>query len=405
MKEERLKHVAHIYVSNVDKKSADGDAQVRLCNYTDVYYNERITGSLDFMSATATRDQLAKFGLRKGDVILTKDSETADDIGISALVTEDVNDLVCGYHLAVVRANRERADGRYLRWVLASTSARQRMSAAATGVTRFGLRSEVIADLPVPLPLIAHQRVIADYLDRETARLDALIEAKRRMAKLLEERLERQTSALLFDPNAYHPVRLKFICGLPTSGNRDHNSFTYTSDGVPCLRGIDLSKDTIDLSTVLRISAEDSQRHAHTRLHVGDLVIVRSGATAGRSAFVTRDLDGSNCVDLVVVRRSRALESRYLAYVVRSREIQDRVIHESSGALQPHFNAVDAGEIQVPMRSMDDQRRVVKSLDDLTSSMKRMVDALDRQTNLLQERRQALITTAVAGQLDNPEAV
>ena len=188
MREERLKHVADIRVSNVDKKTAKGDAQVRLCNYTDVYYHERITGDLDFMVATATRDQRATFGLRRGDVVLTKDSETADDIGVSALVAEDVPDLVCGYHLAVVRAHNRRALGSYLRWALASLPARQRMSAAATGVTRFGLRSEAIADLPIPVPPLATQRSIADYLDRETAKIDALIAAKLRMVALLEER-------------------------------------------------------------------------------------------------------------------------------------------------------------------------------------------------------------------------
>jgi type I restriction enzyme, S subunit len=140
--EERLKHVADIRVSSVDKKTTAGDPEVRLCNYTDVYYNERITGALAFMAATATEDQRATFRLKQGDVVLTKDSETADDIGVSALVAEDVPDLVCGYHLAVVRARTGRTVGRYLRWVIASTVARQQMSAAATGVTRFGLRAE-----------------------------------------------------------------------------------------------------------------------------------------------------------------------------------------------------------------------------------------------------------------------
>lgn len=114
MKEERLKHVADIRVSSVDKKSTDGDLPVRLCNYTDVYFNERITGSINFMEATATPSQIAAFGLRRGDVVLTKDSETPDDIGVSAVVAEDLPDLVCGYHLAIVRARGGSATGRYL---------------------------------------------------------------------------------------------------------------------------------------------------------------------------------------------------------------------------------------------------------------------------------------------------
>jgi len=197
MRQERLKHVADIRVSNVDKKSAEDGLPVWLCNYTDVYYSESITGSIKFMEATATPSQKATFGLQRGDVVLTKDSETPDDIGVSAFVAEDVPDLVCGYHLAVVRAHGDRTVGGYLRWALASTAVRQRMSAVATGVTRFGLRSDAIADLLVPLPSIPVQEAIADYLDTETTRIDALIETERRRLSVANERLASATQALV----------------------------------------------------------------------------------------------------------------------------------------------------------------------------------------------------------------
>jgi type I restriction enzyme S subunit len=305
---------------------------------------------------------------------------------------------------SVLRPRRTDMFTGYYRYLLKSEIVVSRLENISQGI-RQGRTIAVddFNELPLPLPPLSAQRAIADYLDRETARIGTLIASKRRMTELMEARFARQTSALLFDPKTYHPVRLKFLSGLPTSGNRDHGSFTYTPEGVPCLRGVDLSKDYVDLSTVLRISAEDNQRHVNTQLHVGDLVIVRSGATAGRSALVTRDLDGSNCVDLVIVRKSLALEPRYLAYVVRSREIQDKVLHESSGALQPHFNAVNAGEILVPMRPLDDQNRVARKLDDLVLAKERMVKVLVRQIDLLQERRQALITACVTGKLDIPE--
>jgi type I restriction enzyme S subunit len=266
----------------------------------------------------------------------------------------------------------------------------------------FDLPWDQFRTIAIPLPSISTQRAIADYLDLETARIDSLFAAKQRMVALLDERFAALASALLFHSSACRPVRLKFICGIPTSGNRDHGNFTYTAEGVPCLRGIDLSGAHINLSTVLRISPEDSRRHANTVLHVGDLVIVRSGATAGRSALVTEQLDGSNCVDLVVVRTSPELEPRYLAYVVRSRETQSAVLQEASGALQPHFNAVHAAEIKVPMRPLHEQQRLVAKLDTWRARKERLVEMLSDQTDLLQGRRQALITAAVTGEIDIP---
>ena len=76
----RLKHVCQVFPSNVDKKSYDGESPVKLCNYTDVYYNDKIVGGADFMAATATEEQIARFTLQAGDTIITKDSETANDI-------------------------------------------------------------------------------------------------------------------------------------------------------------------------------------------------------------------------------------------------------------------------------------------------------------------------------------
>jgi type I restriction enzyme, S subunit len=70
----RLKFIAKVQNSNVDKVSADGEEPVRLCNYTDVYYNDKITADLPFMEATATTSEIEKFTLKAGQVIITKDS-------------------------------------------------------------------------------------------------------------------------------------------------------------------------------------------------------------------------------------------------------------------------------------------------------------------------------------------
>lgn len=69
----RLGQIARIRVSNVDKKSVDGEHGIRLCNYVDVYKNDAITAELDFMPATATRTQIAAFALHAGDTVFTKD--------------------------------------------------------------------------------------------------------------------------------------------------------------------------------------------------------------------------------------------------------------------------------------------------------------------------------------------
>ena len=109
-----LRATTDYVVSNVDKLSVDHEIPVRLCNYTDVYNNDFISMSLGFMQATATEDEIEKFGLQVGDVVITKDSESWDDIGVPALVRETANDLVCGYHLALLRPRRHQLAGAFL---------------------------------------------------------------------------------------------------------------------------------------------------------------------------------------------------------------------------------------------------------------------------------------------------
>src|SRR5437016_5572807 len=81
-----LASVAELRVSSVDKKLESGERPVSLCNYIDVYNNDYITADMGFMRATATSSEIGRFGLAVGDVIITKDSETPDEIGVPAAV-------------------------------------------------------------------------------------------------------------------------------------------------------------------------------------------------------------------------------------------------------------------------------------------------------------------------------
>lgn len=106
--------VAKVIVSPVDKKIKDDEIPVSLCNYTDVYYNTNITKSIFFMQATAKQSEIDKFSLQVDDVVITKDSETPGDIAIPALVSEDFDGVICGYHLAIIRPIKDLVSGAFL---------------------------------------------------------------------------------------------------------------------------------------------------------------------------------------------------------------------------------------------------------------------------------------------------
>ena len=182
----RLKSFANVQLSNVDKKSEEGQAQVLLCNYVDVYYNERIGSGIDFMSATATEDEVHRFALRKGDVLITKDSESWTDIAVPAVVAQDLPDVLCGYHLAHIRPHSI-CDGGYLSRAFSAAGMRDQFQVSANGITRYGLSGDDIRSGDFPFPPLSEQQTITEFLDRETAKIDELAAKIREAIDRLKE--------------------------------------------------------------------------------------------------------------------------------------------------------------------------------------------------------------------------
>ena len=169
----KLDEVCKIITSPVDKKVIDGELPIKLCNYTDVYYNNTIDSAINFMIATAKPQEIEKFSIIKDDIIITKDSETPDDIGVPAYVGETINNLLCGYHLTILRPKKQ-AVGRYVCYALTSPRTRYEFYRFANGITRFGLIAESYRRVGFSFPLITKQKSVANTLDKAQKEIDFL---------------------------------------------------------------------------------------------------------------------------------------------------------------------------------------------------------------------------------------
>jgi type I restriction enzyme S subunit len=184
----KLKYVAEIKFSNVDKHTIEDEIPVRLCNYVDVYKNDYITDDLEFMNATATKMEIVKFTVQKGDVIITKDSEEATDIAVPTFVKEDLENVVCGYHLALIRANENEILNEYLFRKFQSSELKAYFAIEATGVTRVGLSMGEITGAKITYPKsLEEQKQIVSYIKTETATIDTAIAKAEREIELIRE--------------------------------------------------------------------------------------------------------------------------------------------------------------------------------------------------------------------------
>ena len=139
------------------------------------------------MPATAKKAEIKRFRMAIGDVLLTKDSEDWTDIGVPALVEYAADDLVCGYHLAMLRPNGAFLDAGYLFRAIGDSGVARQFRVAAAGVTRYGLSRHAIRSVRIPLPPVVEQRAIARFLDYADRRIRRYIRAKERLIELLEE--------------------------------------------------------------------------------------------------------------------------------------------------------------------------------------------------------------------------
>ena len=392
----RLKQLATIVFSTVDKKTAESEHSVLLCNYTDVYYNERITPVLTFMEGSASKAEIRRFSLRQGDVLLTKDSETPDDIAASAYVPEDLPGVLCGYHLALLRPVED-VDGRYLHWALNARPVLEQFTTRANGITRFGLRQDSVADVRVPVPSAATQRAIADYLDTETARIDALIEKKRRMVELLLLRWRMTIDNLVA---AQVNVPLRRLMASIVDGT--HGTYERLLIGRPLLSAKNLSGGRVVMSEDESLISEGDYEEIvrSRRFHPGDTLL---GVIGGSIGNVARLRPG----DLLAFQRSVAClspGSRYypdfLYFVAQSSQFQAQMLQAANTSAQAGVYLDDLASIVVPLPSLAEQKVAAATLSFRCEKVNELEVCINEQVSLLQERRQGLITAAVTGELD-----
>ena len=191
LKKYKLSDIAKIEISGVDKKTKEGELPIRLCNFVDVYHNWAITNSLydNFMCASAKEAEIAKCSIRKGQVAITKDSETRDDIGIATYIADDFTDVLLGYHCASITPNENFLDGKYLNAFMHTSYIQKYFENNASGSgQRYTLSNDTISNIPILLPSLEKQHKIGAILSN--------IDRKIELNKAINDNLEAMAKQL-----------------------------------------------------------------------------------------------------------------------------------------------------------------------------------------------------------------
>ncbi len=407
----RLKWLASVQLSNVDKKSEEGEERVKLCNYTDVYYNERITPGMEFMSAMATREQTKRFSLRAGDVLITKDSESWTDIAVPAVVTEGMADVLCGYHLAQIRPTTE-CVGAFLSRAFSAIGPRDQFQVAANGITRFGLGGDAIRTGLFAMPPEPEQRAIAAFLDRLTAQIDALIDKMERLIELLEE----QRTALItravtkgLDPDV--PMKdsgVEWLGEIPAHWDVTSSKRLFGHRKERAHDGDEQLTASQKYGVLTQADFMELERQRVVQVVIGESILKH--VEAGDFVISMRSFQGG----LELARVSGRISSAYqILYPLRL--VDDgyyKWLFKSAQyvqALQSTSNLVRDGQalrysnfaqVALPTPPLQEQGAIGAWLDRDTGRIDNLADTVSRAIGRFREYRIALISAAVTGKID-----
>lgn len=312
---------------------------------------------------------------------------------------------------AVVVTPREEVEVRWLGELLRAMDLNQYSASAAQP----GLAVETIAALRVPIPPLEEQRAIANYLDRETARIDALIAAKERLVELLAEKhrtLVTQAVTRGLDPEvASRDSGIPWLGDIPKHWDVERARWLFRERDQRSEQGEEELLTVSHLTGVTPRSEKDvnmfeaETKEGYKICLKDDLVINTLWAWMG--AMGVSPVDGIVSPAYNVYELNERLEPAYVDAMVRLPVFAEEVIRYSKGVWSSRLRLYPDGffEAYLPVPPESEQHAIIEHIARETAKLDALRVSTERTTGLLEERRAALIAAAVTGKIGVEAAV
>lgn len=298
---------------------------------------------------------------------------------------------------AIVPGNR--LEFRYLHYWLSTNH--ENLRNLAGGDKRDGLNHQLVGNVVVPLPHFTLQRAIADYLDHETALIGELIERQ----KAFIERLRERRAAVIeeaFNCSGPRAALGHYVSALPGFAFASEGFSSDTSD-VPLLRGVNIKPDGINWEQAVYWPREQLASVRRYILSEGDVVLGLDRPFVSGGTRVQRlgpHDTPSLLLQRVVKLIPRKMDPDFLTLVLQSRAFREYAEPEFTGVSVPHLSDKQVRDFRCPVPPPEQQRTIAADILNRTARIDVLISKTERHIELAKERRSALITAAVTGQID-----
>ncbi len=370
----------------------------------------------DLPKMWANQSEIEQLSLKQGDLIVCEGGE----VGRGTILNHQLpSNCIIQNSLHRVR-NRELGETRFLRYILQSASDIGWLDVLCNRATIRHFTVEKFSEFWIAAPSKKEQNLIADYLDRETTQIDNLIAAKEQMLTLLEEKREALISHAVtrgLDPNvAFKRSALDWLGDIPQHwevgklgykfsvkarlGWKGLKAEEYVDKGYIFLATPNIKKKEIDFENVNYINAARYFESPEIMLEVGDILVVKDGSTLGIISLV-QFLPSPATVNssIAVLRAKDKLESNFFYYFFTANYTQNVIQRLKDGQGVPHLFQADLKKFNIVIPPLKEQKQICDYLDVETAKFDELLTAIKDSIALLKERRSALITAAVTGQI------
>ena len=338
-----------------------------------------------------SRPELLALDLRQGDVVVV---EGGAGYGRSAVLREDLPGW--GFQNSIVRLRPAVgvADGRYLDYALQDALADGRIDLVTSTATLPHFTADKVSKFEVPSPALDEQRAIADYLDHETAQIDALVAKQEEFIGLLRERRSAVILSVAGTISAKETRPLRRLAILSTgstpSGGSGEDNFVGERE-----IGWVTPEDLRAAIVPTRFPTATALKQM-TVVPAGSTLVCGIGASVGKLGFSVSSVTTNQQITSAVPREG--VHGRYLYYAIAAE--REQLFANTVTTTLPIINNVRLGSLIIKSCSFAEQNRIADHLDEQTSRIDTLIAKAEEHIALAKERRSALITAAVTGQLN-----
>ena len=366
--------------------------------------------------------EVQRYGCSAGDILVVKSSGSATNIisGKVGLVDELTPSFVFSNFLMRVRPVLRHALPKFIYALLSSNLTRQRVELMCSTTTYPNLQIADYTSAPLPLPPLAEQTAIAEFLDRETGKIDGLVAEQRRLMELLKEKRQAVIShAVTKGLNPHAPMKpsgIEWLGDVPVGWEVQRIKFVtkgmkagpfgsaltkdvYVSEGYRVYGQEQVIPNDFSIGDYF-ITPEKYDELSQYRVSPGDILISCVG-TFGKIAIVPVGIaPGIINPRLIRLRCGNSVKSEYLVEVMRSTVTFEQLSSTSRGGTMDIINIGTLSGIFLALPPMPEQLELLTFIHQESAKFDALTAEAQRAIDLLQERRTALISAAVTGQID-----